>query len=352
MKSKKSFLSTLVFSFWFLTSFISIRDDKPDEEYLSLGKKYPQVCKVGERGGDGTLIGPRWIITAAHVADGMYARHGDKLKIFFQGDNEGVLVKSIYIHPEFKPMGNHDIALIELSKPITIVSPAGLYGKSDESGKRIVIVGHGDFKTGIGGEWLVDGKKRAATNLIEKTTEDHIIYHFDDPSSKRTTELEGTAGRGDSGGPAFITDEGNLYVAGISSAGLAGKNGPGTYGAVEYYTRVSTHLKWINDVLERKIINGNNSASRPQPSRLEGLGLILEQGNNRINIIGKVDPEVPKEFRDVLFNPQPSFIVSLNGKKYELLELFNKAFKAIKKGSRYEIEFSVRGKISKFETIR
>ena len=336
-----------------LSSFIVIRDDQNDAAYLALAKKYPEVCKVGARGGDGTLISSQFVITAAHVAEGMWQRHGKNLKVFFEGQPEGIAVEQVFLHPDFEPMGEHDVALIKLSSPVGL-RPAELYNQVDEKGKEIVIVGHGDFKTGMEITWKTDGKRRAATNRIDEVTPSQIIYRFDAPGSPEVTDLEGTAGRGDSGGPAFILKGERKFVAGISSAGLSGKNGPGTYGAIEHYTRVSAHLAWIEEVLSGKITQGmiRGSATQDRPTALDGLGLFLSQGDNRIDIEGKIDPEVPAEFRQLMFGPPPSFIVSLNGIKYQSLEFFKKDFEAIKKGVKYEIEFSVRGELKKFLTER
>lgn len=330
------------------TGFIVIRHDKSEAEYLELAKKFPQVCKVGLNGGDATLIAPTWVLTAAHVADGISKRDGKNMLIYFDNDRRIVKAAEIFIHPEFVPMGDHDIALIKLAEPVTDITPADLYKASDEEGKEIVIVGHGDFKNGNETQWKGTGKKRAATNRIDKVSEDQIIFDFDSPEAGATT-LEGSGAPGDSGGPAFITDQGRVMIAGVSSTGRAGAKGPGTYGATEYYTRVSTHIPWIEDVLK----GGKVTLSSPQPApAIEGLGIFLLQGDQKIIVEGKIDPQVPVEFRHILFNPQPSYISSLNGKKYTSLTEFKKAFLAIKPGSRYTIEFSVRGDIKKFEVVR
>ena len=42
-----------------------------------------------------------------------------------------------------------------------------------------------------------------------------------------------------------------IRAAGVSSAGFDGKDGPGTYGAVDRFTRVSEHLEWIRRVMKK-----------------------------------------------------------------------------------------------------
>ena len=62
------------------------------------------------------------------------------------------------------------------------------------------------------------------------------------------TPLEGISGDGDSGGPALLTAEETLYVAGISSYQDENSYGLGTYGVKEYYVRVSQYAGWIEQV--------------------------------------------------------------------------------------------------------
>lgn len=340
--------------------------DKDDAEYLKLGAQFPAVGKVGKRAGDGTLIRSNWVLTAAHVASGVQRRDGDNFKVYFEGYPEGIAVEAIFIHPGFRPMQGHDMALIKLKENASKIQPLGLYKRADENGKAIVIVGHGDVKKGNETSWKVDGKRRAATNTITAVTLNDIQYHFDKPGSKNVTELEGTAGRGDSGGPAVIEKNGAWLIAGISSAGQPGENGPGTYGAIEHYTRVSTHSKWLEDVLDGKISYSKIGASSPnrgqqvvvtrgshgpRPPVIEGLGLILGQGNNKIVVDGKIDQEVPDAFKQLIFGGN-AHVVALNGGNIQNLSKFKKEFAAIKMGDSYSITFSINGELKKFELTK
>ncbi len=345
----------------FIFSFdIVRRHDKSDQAYLDLGANFPSVCKVGKRGGDGTLIDSRWVLTAAHVARGMYNREGENLQVYFQGSSEGIRVDKVFIHPNFQPMSGADISLLYLAEPVSNINPVALYSNNDEAGKNIILVGHGDTRTGLGGEWVADGQRRGATNIIDAVSDDKIIFDFDDISEG--TELEGTAGPGDSGGPAFVVVNGKSLIAGVSSAGKPGKNGPGTYGAREFYTRVSTYQQWINATMQnpseklalsksqnqqnpegRRVITG-----RPQGGPLPGLGLMLMQEGNKIRIGGKADPRVPQEFRHVMFKP-PSYLVSFNGQEYQSLQDFKSDFAKLDTGQLFTIKFDIQGKHLAFE---
>ena len=152
-------------------------------------------------------------------------------------------------HPAWRELGPHDVGLLELATPVTGVEPLGLYSGSDEVGKLAVLVGHGDVRSngGQGGDWAQDARARGATNVVDVIDEGRLVFRFDEPPAG--TDLEGAPGRGDSGGPALIVVAGRPLVAGVSSAGFDGHNGPGTYGAVDHFTRVSEHLAWIRGVM-------------------------------------------------------------------------------------------------------
>ncbi len=209
---------------------------------LQFGAQFTSVCKVGKRGGDGTLIAPTWVLTAAHVARGMFQRGQGEVNVYFE-DQEHKVVR-VFVHPQSGPMKPYDIALLELASPVQDHAPHDLYRASDELGAEIVLAGHGD-KRDDNGEWIRDGQLRAYTNRIDEVQELRIIFDFDPPDQERTA-MEGTSGPGDSGGPAFIEVDQQFLVAGISSMGQPGHDGPASYGAIEHFVRVSAFADWID----------------------------------------------------------------------------------------------------------
>ncbi|MEW6207324.1 MAG: trypsin-like serine protease [Acidobacteriota bacterium] len=215
---------------------IIIRHDRDDARYLELGSRYKAVCFIG-RDGEGTLIAPLWVLTAAHVAAGI-----PKNSMIVTLDRE-YRIEKIIIHPDWRDGGPHDLALIRLREPVSGIEPVSIYTATDEVGKIVTFVGRGDTGTGLTGPRVMDRKKRGATNKIESADERWLYFTFDDP--RTATDLEGISGPGDSGGPALLEKDGKLYTLGVSVWGRPGKNGRGTYGAREGYTRVSRYAQWI-----------------------------------------------------------------------------------------------------------
>ena len=231
----------------FTTTDIIRRHDVDDAKYLALGEKYGgSVVKLAV--GCGTLIRPNWIMTAAHVASS--DRVGDEVTI----DGEVYKFKQKIIHPDFS-MGHGsigvDIALIELEKSVPGAEVAKLYSKTDEVGKEIIFAGTGWAGTGdkgmAEGEINKDRKLRAAQNRIEGTRQDgYLIFTFDSPDSGKALPLEGISAPGDSGGPALLFENHEVYILGVSSHqdGKGMGRPEGRYGVDEFYARVSQFRDW------------------------------------------------------------------------------------------------------------
>ena len=237
-------LGMIVLAWGFATTGLAIvqRDDRKDEQYLALGQRFEAVGQVTPDG-TGTLIAPRFVLTAAHVATG----RGGATAVDLGGHSYRV-VRAI-VHPEGRAKGDDqppevDLAVLELEREVVSIEPLGLYRGREERGRKAILVGLGDF--GPAGRPLArsDHRRRAATNEVSDAGPLRLFLRFDAPPAG--TDLEGVGAPGDSGGPALFEQEGRVLLAGVSSAATGP---PGQYGLTDVYTRVSTYADWILKVL-------------------------------------------------------------------------------------------------------
>ncbi len=228
------------------------RHDVADHRYVELANSLPvtsSIIKYSSTDVAGTLISPRWILSAAHVAETI-----SEEQTLLGPAGEALKIERIIIHPGWLEDGStQDIALIELRSEVHLESFPVVYADLDELDQEVIIIGHGDNGTGITGPVGNDGKMRAATNRVDEVSTNYLKWGFEHPdlSSGRMTDLEGISGPGDSSGPAFLEKEGKYYLVGISSGqSTRATNGEeGKYGVTEYYTRVSSYTDWINSML-------------------------------------------------------------------------------------------------------
>ncbi|SEB48708.1 Trypsin [Tenacibaculum sp. MAR_2009_124] len=248
MKKTISALLIIIMSFSLMS--LIVRHDVPDERFITLGKKYPQICHLSD--GESTLIKENWVVTAAHAAILLNEelKKGETPQVTI--DHKQYDVEKIILHPNFhisETFIENDIALIRIKGNITNIPFAKLYDKQNGKGKEITIVGSGDFGTGLTGPQNWDKITRAATNRIDEIDGQWIIFNFDNPESENTTELEGVSGPGDSGGPAFIDVDNVRYIVGVSS-NQQDNGKEGVYGVTEYYARINFYKKWIEKNIE------------------------------------------------------------------------------------------------------
>ena len=231
---------------------ILIRPDRDDAEYQELATKYPASVLLNAPDGEGVLIAPRWILTAAHMVKAL-----EEMKPLprITIGKRVYEIQSLHANPEYRK-GNpaSDIGLIYLKRAVDNdeVEPVLLYKEKDEGGKTVIIVGHG-YTGKIGGKPLPkeqwDRKKRAAINTIERISPRTLGLMIKPPDE--ASDLQGAAAPGDSGGPAFVETPDGVRVIGIGSAtddtnanGIVGD--PGDW---EIYVRVSFFVPWIEAVM-------------------------------------------------------------------------------------------------------
>lgn len=225
---------------WFLPAgAIVIRHDVDDSEYLDFATNYSESIAYTDYCAF-TLISPEWLLTAAHCMTG-----GGRIPFSVAHLGSIYRVNQVIIHPEFSTENDelNDVALIQLKDSISNGTPVSIYTDQLEEGKRVIFIGRGTTGNGEAGLQRHDERERAATNTVQKTSDQHLIFKFDPPSS--ATSLEGISGPADSGGPALLEVDGNRFIVGIS--GFQDRNGyeQAHYNVLEYYSRVSTHSDWI-----------------------------------------------------------------------------------------------------------
>jgi hypothetical protein len=236
----------------------TIDPDIADEKYVEFGKKFPYVRKIRARArnpvnapenaivtwhASAVAIRPHWVITAAHVLDGVTgpAVLGDE-----ETPTEYSLNHTI-LHEKFDQgrNGYYDIALGYSKKDLGLEFYPKLYTDHDELGKDATLAGFGftgTFQTGIK---VSDGRRRAGTNKVSSLERSVLVC---DPSMYKKTVLEFLITPGDSGGGLFIDSK----LAGIHSFLMAADGKPdGTYTDESAHTRVSLYVDWVESEIKK-----------------------------------------------------------------------------------------------------
>ena len=233
----------------------TIDPNTPDKKYVEFGRSFPMVARLvaptnvtvdGEKqpailSASSVIIKPHWVLTAAHVFE-----NAAGMPVVIADDNKPRAATLIVIHPAFKPdvMGAHDIALCFVPQPFSLEFYTPLYTDTNELGKAATIAGYGRTGTFKTGAVKQDGFKRAGHNEIDCLTPFIISCS---PSVHNRFPLEFMIAPGDSGGGLFIGNELAGICSFVSSKGRQKANGG--YNNDSSFTRVSTYVPWINDVV-------------------------------------------------------------------------------------------------------
>lgn len=198
----------------------------------------------------GTVIAPRTVITAAHCVEQMSPSE----MTFGLGPNENQVqaelkVVSAVQHPQWdsQQLAN-DVAIVTLGEDAP-VAPVALNKAMDDTwiGRKVTLVGYG---VSDGPSQTGAGIKREVDVTIDKLDATHLQY---------TTQNGQTACNGDSGGPAYADEGGQLVIAGVTSYGDQNCQ---QYGV---YTRVDAFL----DFIEEQIAKGNDPNADPNDPNVD-----------------------------------------------------------------------------------
>ncbi len=211
----------------------------------------------------GTLIAPHFVLTAAHCSvngtTGMIdiGQTGGRFKL----GGKTYRTAHVYAHPSYKGddsqevEGAIDLSIFELTEDVPNVTPSPLYRQTPSVGTVLTLVGFGEQGTGQKGS---DGTlpKNGTVNFgvtpISIVTSTFIKWNFQNVPAPNQ---QSNTAPGDSGGPQFITNDGTLFLASVTSGG---KLSNAAFGDQSYNTRVDIAADWIDSITGGSAVAGNH----------------------------------------------------------------------------------------------
>jgi MYXO-CTERM domain-containing protein len=191
---------------------------------IDMGDPATVYLDLGGGGCSGTLVTPKTIVTAKHCLS-------SSIDVFFgtKASGEGTWLETVASKRKGHPSG--DIAMLTLAEDSTVAPFPMIKGDlAEHVGEAIRIAGFGVTSENGGGS----GTKRQGMAMLQSLDGD-IMYATNQPS--------GTC-YGDSGGPNFMTIDGQEVLIGVTSFGTAAC-GSGLDGSV----RIDTYRDWIAEYI-------------------------------------------------------------------------------------------------------
>ncbi|XP_066522834.1 coagulation factor X isoform X2 [Hoplias malabaricus] len=206
----------------------------------------------------GTLIKPRWVVTAAHCLQEApdHVTIGDYDKFRVDEGEQKISVKKVVVHPHFHEFTfDSDVALLFLAQEVELSAVASPVCLPDTHLSRALGL---EGQRGVVSGWGATSFLGRSSRFLRKVT----LPVVSQEECMRTTdqlitdnmfcagflEADSDACTGDSGGPFVVNFRGTVFLTGVVSWG----EGCAAKGKFGVYTRLGNFLPWIQDEMRKQ----------------------------------------------------------------------------------------------------
>ena len=215
----------------------------------------------------GTLVAPRFVLTAAHCASGTAVYVGSQELTqtsgsgrLHAGTGQLINVAAVHVHPRYDGNRTHDVALLELATAApasggrTTLPNLAIHNRIAADGAQAVAIGWGTpapYSAVDRSTWPPTRLQQASLTLKSQDACRALMGNaFDREAHICTQDVQQGRGicNGDSGGPLFVRGDGVDYQIGIASFAESFYSGV-LLCSTSGFTKVAAYVDWIDELV-------------------------------------------------------------------------------------------------------